>query len=206
MMLLCKTVFIKCITLIMLILIWDQIYRYEASPMAQWVKNPPAMQEMGDVGLIPGLGRSSLWSRKWQPTPVFLPGESDGQRSLWAIVHSATKSWTCLERLSMNTNLQKCLRRNLGWAIFDNLCLSQKKRHWWWVPRGLVWSYFLVWMMILLKPGPALSTVDAVIFWFLWFYSGSRKTQHFSGVLLTSALIKSEIPEVPSSVILRSSC
>ena len=49
--------------------------------MAQWVKNPPAMQEMGDVGLIPGLGRSSLWSRKWQPTPVFLPGESDGQRS-----------------------------------------------------------------------------------------------------------------------------
>ena len=22
------------------------------------------------------------WSRKWQPTPVFLPGESQGQRSL----------------------------------------------------------------------------------------------------------------------------
>ena len=22
------------------------------------------------------------WSRKWQPTPVFLPGESHGQRSL----------------------------------------------------------------------------------------------------------------------------
>ena len=50
--------------------------------MAQWVKNPPAVQEMGDAGSVPGLGRSSLWSRKWQPTPVFLPGESDGQRSL----------------------------------------------------------------------------------------------------------------------------
>ena len=49
--------------------------------MAQWVKNPPAVQEMGDAGSIPGLGRSSLWSRKWQPTSVFLPGESDGQRS-----------------------------------------------------------------------------------------------------------------------------
>ena len=24
----------------------------------------------------------TLWRRKWQPTPVFLPGESDGQRSL----------------------------------------------------------------------------------------------------------------------------
>ena len=25
---------------------------------------------------------SYLWRRKWQPTPVFLPGESHGQRSL----------------------------------------------------------------------------------------------------------------------------
>ena len=24
----------------------------------------------------------SLWRRKWQPTPVFLPGESHGQRGL----------------------------------------------------------------------------------------------------------------------------
>ena len=24
----------------------------------------------------------SVWRRKWQPTPVFLPGESQGQRSL----------------------------------------------------------------------------------------------------------------------------
>ena len=23
-----------------------------------------------------------IWKRKWQPTPVFLPGESHGQRSL----------------------------------------------------------------------------------------------------------------------------
>ena len=28
-----------------------------------------------EVGKIP-------WSRKWQPTPVFLPGKSHGQRSL----------------------------------------------------------------------------------------------------------------------------
>ena len=35
----------------------------------------------GDLGLIPGLGRFP-WRRKWQPIPVFLPGESHGQRSL----------------------------------------------------------------------------------------------------------------------------
>ena len=35
----------------------------------------------GDPASIAGLGRSP-WRRAWQPTPVFLPGESHGQRSL----------------------------------------------------------------------------------------------------------------------------
>ena len=35
----------------------------------------------GELGLIPGSGRS-LGKIKWQPTPVFLPGESHGQRTL----------------------------------------------------------------------------------------------------------------------------
>ena len=35
--------------------------------------------DTGDAGLPPGLGRFP-WRRKWQPTPVFLPGESHGQR------------------------------------------------------------------------------------------------------------------------------
>ena len=36
---------------------------------------------VGDPGLIPGVGKIP-WRRKWQPTPVFLPGKSHGQRSL----------------------------------------------------------------------------------------------------------------------------
>ena len=36
---------------------------------------------VGDPGSIPGLGRSS-GRRKWQPTPVLLPGKSHGWRSL----------------------------------------------------------------------------------------------------------------------------
>ena len=35
----------------------------------------------GDPGLIPGLGKSP-GVREWQPTPVFLPGKSGGQRRL----------------------------------------------------------------------------------------------------------------------------
>ena len=48
-----------------------------ASQGALVVKNPPANagEVRNEVGKIP-------WRRKRQPTPVFLPGESHGQRSL----------------------------------------------------------------------------------------------------------------------------
>ena len=36
---------------------------------------------LGDPGSIPGSGKIP-WRRKWQPTPVLLPGESHGGRSL----------------------------------------------------------------------------------------------------------------------------
>ena len=36
--------------------------------------------DAGDAHLIPSLG--DLWKREWQPTAVFLPGESHGQKSL----------------------------------------------------------------------------------------------------------------------------
>ena len=46
------------------------------------IKNLPANAgDLRDTGLIPGLGRSP-WRRKWQPIPVFLLGESHGQRNL----------------------------------------------------------------------------------------------------------------------------
>ena len=37
--------------------------------------------DTGDVGSIPGSGRPPR-GRTWQPTPVFLPGESHGLQSL----------------------------------------------------------------------------------------------------------------------------
>ena len=51
-----------------------------ASQVAQQIKNLPAMQET-IVGSVPGSGRSP-GGRDWQPTPVFLPGESHEQRCL----------------------------------------------------------------------------------------------------------------------------
>ena len=59
---------------------WEQKYQaLWASLVAQMVKNLPAMQETG--GFDPWV-RKIIWRREWQPTPVLLPGESHGQKSL----------------------------------------------------------------------------------------------------------------------------
>ena len=38
----------------------------------------------------------TIWRRKWQPTSVFLPGESHGRRSLVGYSPQVAKSWTWL--------------------------------------------------------------------------------------------------------------
>ena len=53
-----------------------------ASQVALVVKNLPVKAgDVRDTGLIPGSGRSP-GGGIWQPTPVFLPEESHGQKSL----------------------------------------------------------------------------------------------------------------------------
>ena len=46
--------------------------------VAQTVKNLPAMQGHGFNPWV----RKTPWGKEWLSTPVFLPGESQGQRSL----------------------------------------------------------------------------------------------------------------------------
>ena len=43
--------------------------------------------------------RKIPWSRKWQPTPVFLPGKFMDREAWWATVHGVTKSRTWLSDL-----------------------------------------------------------------------------------------------------------
>ena len=61
---------------------------------AQMVRRLPAMWW---PGFDPWIGKIS-WRRKWQPTPVFLPGKSHGRRSLvsyspWDCEESDTTEW-----------------------------------------------------------------------------------------------------------------
>ena len=56
--------------------------------------------------------RKIPWRRKWQPTPVFLPGESHGQRSLAATVHGVAKELDMTERLSLSQETRKLKNGN----------------------------------------------------------------------------------------------
>ena len=45
-----------------------------------WLSHKESACGAGDAGSSPGW--KIPWRRAWQPTPVLLPGESNGQRSL----------------------------------------------------------------------------------------------------------------------------
>ena len=54
--------------------------------------------------------RKIPWRRKWQRTPVFLPGESHGQRSLAGSSLEFAKSWELLKWLSTACTLKYILK------------------------------------------------------------------------------------------------
>ena len=70
-----------------------------ASQVALVVKNLPA--NAGDMRhrFDPWAGKVP-WTSSWQPTLVFLPRESHGQKSLTGYSPRVTKNWTWLEQLS----------------------------------------------------------------------------------------------------------
>ena len=46
--------------------------------------------------------RKMPWRRKWQPSPIFLPGKSHGQRSWWVSVHGVSKESDTTKQLNSN--------------------------------------------------------------------------------------------------------
>ena len=66
--------------------------------MAQAVKNLPAMQEIW----VKSLGQEDPLEKGWQPTPVFLPGEFHGQKSLVGYSPQGHKESDMTEQLSMH--------------------------------------------------------------------------------------------------------
>ena len=75
-----------------------------------WTEQPDGPQSMGsprvghDWATSLSLFTFMHWRRKWQPTPVFLPGESQGRGAWWAAVYGVARSRTRLTRLSSSSN------------------------------------------------------------------------------------------------------
>ena len=71
------------------------------------VKNSPASAgDLRDVSSIPGPWVKKIpWRRKGQPTPVFLPGELHGQRSLAGCSLWGCKDSDTTERLSTHMHM-----------------------------------------------------------------------------------------------------
>ena len=74
-----------------------------------WMEGPGRVQSMGSLGVGHDWETSlSLFTfmhwRKWQPTPVFLRGESQGRRAWWAAVYGVAQSRIRLKRLSSSSS------------------------------------------------------------------------------------------------------
>ena len=117
-----------------------------------WTEEPGRLQSMGSLRVRHGWATShSLfifihWRRKWQPTPMFLPRESQGWRSLvgcrlWGCMESDTTeglhfhfSLSCIGEGNGNPLQCSCLEnpRDGGawWAAVYGVAQSQTRLKW----------------------------------------------------------------------------
>ena len=75
-----------------------------------WTEEPGRPQSMGllrvgdDWATSLSLFTSMHWRGQWPPTPVFLPGESQGRGAWWAAVYGVAQSRTRLQRLGSSSS------------------------------------------------------------------------------------------------------
>ena len=92
----------------------SRMYRFPwASQVVLWQRICLPMQEMQETW-IQSLGWKISWSRKWQPTPVFLPGKFHGLRnlagySLWGWKESDMTEHTYTDFLNIGPYIFKAI-------------------------------------------------------------------------------------------------
>ena len=77
----------------------------------------------GDPEFDPCVGKIP-WRRKWQPTPVFLPGESHGQKTLVGCGSWGRKESDTTERLHFT--LIKSKGQGILWLLFSEVFLIRE--------------------------------------------------------------------------------
>ena len=98
--------------------------------LPRWLSGKESTCQAGDTRSIPGSGRFP-WRRKWQPTPIFLPGKSHGQRSLGGYSPQGPKR----VRHDLTTK-QQYNNNNLERTFLIGKAGQTKKFEW---PKQLLW-------------------------------------------------------------------
>ena len=109
-----------------------------------WTEEPGRLWSMGLLRVGHDWPTSLLlftflhWRRKRQPTPVFLPGESQGRGAWWAAIYGVTQIRTWLKRLSSSSRgymgkhgaIQKSNLRSHRLLDEDNKIKDEQKLMW----------------------------------------------------------------------------
>ena len=91
-----------------------------------WTKEPGRLQSMGwlrvghDWATSLSLFTFMHWRRKWQPTPVFLPGNPRDGGAWWATINGVAQSQTRLKWLSSSSSSMKL---NVSAGLLDTYYL-----------------------------------------------------------------------------------
>ena len=100
-----------------------------------WMEEPGELQSMGSLRVrhnwVTSLSLFTFmhWRRKWQPTPVFLPGESQGRGAWWAAIYGIAQSWTRLKRLSSSSSSIASVQFSCS-VVSDSLWPHESQHTW----------------------------------------------------------------------------
>ena len=126
-----------------------------------WMEEPGGLQSMGSLRVRHDWATSlslftfMYWRRKWQPIPVFLPGDSQGWGSLVGCCLWGCKSQTWVKQLSSRKK-NKSPRSNVYGSFTE--CISLKSWSLIWIDIKFLkgFTLFQIWMIcflpLLLKP------------------------------------------------------
>ena len=100
-----------------------------------WTEEPGRLQSMGFLRVghdwVTSLSLFTFvhWRRKWQPTPVFLPGKYQGQGSLVGCRLWVAQSRTLLKRLSSSSSILGSHIKSSHWQLSSHLAASLGRKH-----------------------------------------------------------------------------
>ena len=132
--------------------VWGRIAKLAEKAMAPhsstlawkipWTEEPGRLQSMGllrvghDRATSLSLFIFMHWRKKWQPTPVFLPGESQGG-AWWAAVYGVSQSRTRLKWLSCDSSSSKT-STNLFFLLYNFMDKWFVLKHTSWQPQNMI--------------------------------------------------------------------